>query len=421
VAAFWPPNGLVVALLVMVPARLRPWVVAAVLPGELVADLLQGTPVLPALGWGTANSLEAVLAAGILIRLARRRPLGDAGRDFYALAVAAIAAPAVGGFLGGAVSYLTYGGPYGNAWLTWWIGDATGILLVVPLVLAFAQPFRRQTALQRLGGFVELGLVVGVAVVVFGSTRTPLEFLILPPLVLLAVRHGLRLTALASLSFSVIATVSTGRDLGPLSSIRGGETRLLALQAFITSTAFVAFLISATMAERRRAEAALAELATCDELTGLANRRRFLERLDELTARRDRSSESAAVAYFDVDGFKKINDGFGHAAGDAVLVEVAHRLAAAVRESDLVARIGGDEFAALLDPVDGLGSAELSARRIADTIEQPLLIGDVAIPIGISVGAALVGRDTYASVGDADRRLYRDKGESRPRPVAAVS
>ena len=111
VAAFWPPNGLVVALLVLLPSRLRPWVVAAVLPGELVADFLQGTPVLAALGWGAANSGEAVLAAGILLRLARRRPGGDAGRDFYALAVAAIAAPSVGGLLGGAVSYLTYGAP----------------------------------------------------------------------------------------------------------------------------------------------------------------------------------------------------------------------------------------------------------------------------------------------------------------------
>ena len=158
-----------------------------------------------------------------------------------------------------------------------------------------------------------------------------------------------------------------------------------------------------------------------DPLTGLANRRRFLERLDELTARRERSAESAAVAYFDVDGFKKINDGFGHAVGDAVLVEVARRLAMAVRDSDLVARIGGDEFATLLDPVDGLGGAQRSARRLADAIEQPLEIGDVSVPIGISVGAALVGRDSNESVGEADRRLYRDKGESRPRPLVVVS
>ena len=291
-------------------------------------------------------------------------------------------------------------------------------MLVVPLVISFARPSPRGASPRRLVGLVEVGLVIGVAVAVFAFTKQPVEFLILPPMVLLAVRHDLRLTAVASLAFAIVATIFTGNGLGPLSNFPDVESRVIGLQTFIAATAFVAFLICATMSERTRAETALEELATCDPLTGLANRRRFMAQLDKAVARRDRSSESAAVVYFDLDDFKQINDGLGHAAGDAILVEVGRRLSAAVRAGDLVARIGGDEFAALLEPVDGIEGADLSARRMADAVEQPFAFGDQSIPIGVSVGTALAGSDGDASLAEADRRLYRDKTHSHSRRVA---
>jgi hypothetical protein len=113
------------------------------------------------------------------------------------------------------------------------------------------------------------------------------------------------------MSFAVTATIYTGRGLGPLSNFPDSESRVIGLQAFIMTTAFVAFLVYATLSERRVAEVALTELATHDPLTGIANRREFMERLEQVTSRRSRSSESAAVVYFDLDGFKGINDGLG--------------------------------------------------------------------------------------------------------------
>jgi diguanylate cyclase (GGDEF)-like protein len=419
VASFWPATGLIVGLLVVVPSRLRPWILAALLPGELITDaLLQGYPVLTGFGWGATGTVEAVLAAWILLKLARGRPQGNRVRDFVALAVAAVAAPLVGGLGGGAVSVATFGGSFGTAWLNWLCGDAAGIMLVVPLVVAFAWRGPRRSTARTLVGLVEVGLVIGVAVAVFALTTQPLEFLILPPVVLLAVRHDLRLTAVASLVFAIVATIFTGNGLGPLSNFPDIESRVIGLQTFIAATAFVAFLICATMSERMRAETALEELATRDPLTGLANRRRFMAQLDKAVARRHRSSDRAAVVYFDLDGFKQINDGLGHAAGDAILVEVARRLSAAVRDGDLVARIGGDEFAALLEPVDGIKGAEVSARRIADAVEQPFAFGDESIPVGVSVGAALAVSDSEASLAEADRRLYHDKTNGNPRRIA---
>jgi diguanylate cyclase (GGDEF)-like protein len=411
VASFWPATGLIVGLLVVAPSRLRPWILAALLPGELIVDVfVQGYPVFTAFGWGGTGTVEAVLAAWLVLKLAGGRPQGNRVRDFVALAVAAVAAPLVGGLAGGAVSVGTFGGSFSTAWLNWWCGDAAGIMLVVPLVVSFAWRAPRRSTTRTLVGLVEVGLVIGAAVAVFALTTQPLEFLIVPPVVLLAVRHDLRLTAVASLAFAIVATIFTGNGLGPLSNFPDIESRVIGLQTFIAATAFVAFLICAALSERTRAEAALAELATCDPLTGVANRRRFMERLDELVARRNRSSDSAAVVYFDLDGFKQINDGFGHAAGDAVLIEVARRLSVAVRGTDLVARIGGDEFAALLEPVDGINGADVWARRMTDAVEEPFAFGNHSVRVGVSVGTALAGSDGDASLAEADKRLYATRG-----------
>ena len=416
VAAFWPPTGWIVALLVVLPRRFRLWVVAAILPGDLISDSLQGgfAPQV-ALGWSVADILGAVLAAWVMLRIAGVRPRGGRARDFVALAAAAICAPAVSGLVGSAVSVAAFGGQYGLQWLDWWLGDMTGIMLVVPVVLSLAHAGRLGTPVHHLIGLLEVGLVICVAIATFAFTKQAVEFLVLPPLVLLAVRQGLRLTAVASLSMAAVATVCTARGLGPLSDTTVGT---LELQAFIMTTAFVAFLICATMSERKHAEVTLADIAMRDPLTGLANRRWFMQQLNDVSARHDRSSESAAVIYIDLDRFKETNDRLGHAAGDAVLVETGRRLTAAVRDGDLVARIGGDEFAAILKPVDGLSGAELSARRIADAIEHPFAVGDDSIPMDVSVGVSLAGSDSELALREADERQYRDKQVSRSSVVA---
>ena len=415
-ATFWPPNGLIIALLVLIAPRLRPWVVAAVLPGELIIDAIQSNPIGASLGWGTVNVLEVCLAAWMILRLiGRDRQLGDTARDYLAVGVAAVAAPLVCGFAGAAVSVASFGGSYWTAFLGWWLGDVTGITLLVALIVSIVRPSGLQTARQRLGGVGAVGLVAAVAVALFAVTREPLAFLMLPPLVLVAVRYGLRSTAMASLALAIVATIFTGRGLGPISSVPTGLGRVLAMQAFIATISSVGFLVCVTMSERRRAEAAFEHLAKHDPLTGLANRRYFMERLDQTTARLDRSLEGAAIAYFDLDGFKEINDRFGHNIGDAALIEVGRRLSHAVRGSDLVARIGGDEFAALLEPVDGIDGAQAAARRIADAVEQPVTFGEVTMPIGLSVGTALVGSSSELALTDADIELYLDKTNSHQR------
>ncbi len=413
ISPYWPPNGFVVALLVLLPSRLRPWVLAGVMPAELAADTAQGVPALTALSWGVADLVESVCVALIFVRIARGRPSGGTHRDFVALGAAALGGAALGGIIGGAVSFWTYGGSLFHAWRSWWLGDATGIFIVVPLLLSFARPSAPMSARRRIGGLAEVGLVVAVSLVVFGATKQPVEILVLLPIVLIAIRHELRLVAIASVGFSITGTILTANGLGPLSRVQSIEVRALALQSFIVTVAFVGFVVSASIAERRKVEAAFEHLATHDPLTSLPNRRLFMWQLDQASARHERSAERAAVMFLDLDRFKETNDTLGHAAGDAVLVAVAGRLAASLRKGDVAARIGGDEFAVLLKPVDGMDGAEQAARRIQRVLQHPVAFDGTSIPVGVSVGIALVDSDVVDVLARADAQLYQDKAREQ--------
>jgi diguanylate cyclase (GGDEF)-like protein/PAS domain S-box-containing protein len=148
--------------------------------------------------------------------------------------------------------------------------------------------------------------------------------------------------------------------------------------------------------DRHHREAALAHRAEHDPLTGLANRARFEGRLHELLAPGASSSRlgverQVAVLYIDLDGFKPVNDRYGHAAGDAVLVAVAERLRDSTRGSDLIARLGGDEFAILLEVRDH-DEVTAVADRILSSLERPIPYDGQELRVGASIGIA----DTHA-------------------------
>jgi len=169
--------------------------------------------------------------------------------------------------------------------------------------------------------------------------------------------------------------------------------------------------IARDITEKKRAEAELLRLALHDQLTGLPNRRMFLERLSQTLTRRPRAGEHVAVLVIDVDNFKSINDAMGHAAGDAVLVAVAKRLAECVRPEDTPARIGGDEFAILVDSLRPGQCARL-AERVLAAFADPLPLPDRDMPVRLSIGAAA---DLPGSIGTddllkrADLALYSAK------------
>jgi diguanylate cyclase (GGDEF)-like protein len=166
----------------------------------------------------------------------------------------------------------------------------------------------------------------------------------------------------------------------------------------------------------QKAELELHRLATTDALTGINNRRMFDEFFPNVLARAARSGHQVGLAFLDIDHFKDINDTLGHAAGDAVLVEFARRLTHAVRITDTVARLAGDEFVVVFEHLASSPEADLLGRKIIDSMQEPFLAGDTQRAVTTSVGIALT---TNANVGmedvmrAADQALYGVKAAGR--------
>jgi diguanylate cyclase (GGDEF)-like protein/PAS domain S-box-containing protein len=170
---------------------------------------------------------------------------------------------------------------------------------------------------------------------------------------------------------------------------------------------------------RRRAEAGLQHMAFHDSLTGLPNRRRFLECLAGAVARYQANpARPWAVMFIDFDRFKLVNDSLGHTAGDELLVQMARRVQERLRPSDVVARLGGDEFAILADHIDDERHALVLAERLMDALRRPFLIGDVELIASASIGITFsaIGYDSAEdALRDADTAMYKAKGAGKAR------
>lgn len=178
------------------------------------------------------------------------------------------------------------------------------------------------------------------------------------------------------------------------------------------------------ISSRKEMEEVLKNLATTDALTGLSNRRQFLERLESEMARVKRYPEShSSVLMADLDFFKRINDTWGHGVGDAALKHFANVLRSTARQSDFAGRLGGEEFAVLLTETN-LNDAEQYAQRLCKAIrEAPLVIGDQSISITVSIGVTeLCAGDatTEYALNRADEGLYEAKNRGRNQAVSKM-
>ncbi len=170
--------------------------------------------------------------------------------------------------------------------------------------------------------------------------------------------------------------------------------------------------------QREELQYALAHQATHDPLTELPNRAHALTLVTAALHRGQRSGEMTGLLFVDLDGFKAVNDGHGHAAGDEVLQEIAHRLRAAVRPGDVACRLGGDEFVVLVEPVKGEADLLELAERLIAAVSEPMTADGALVRVGASVGVAVSrdgGTDAGVLFAEADTAAYRAKRHGRGR------
>lgn len=413
VSAVWPASGIALSALLILGYEVWP----GVLMGAFLVNVTTFGSPLTAVGIALGNTLEGLVGAYFVNRFANGSQAFARTRDIFRFsALAAFAGTTLSPTIG--ITSLVLGGfarwaDFGSIWLTWWLGDATGILIVAPVVLLWGIGGSPRVTGRQVGEAAALlaGLSI-VSLFVFGGlfpgdTKTyPLEFLCIPFFLWAAFRFGRRAAATAIVVLAIIALWGTLQGFGPFAR----ETRndsLLLLQAFMSATALIVATLAAAVTERRRVEAQLRHLAVTDPLTGIANYRRLIQVLEQELSRSGRTMRPFAVLLLDVDNLKKINDRHGHLVGSRALCRVADAMRGTCRTIDTAARYGGDEFALILPETEDDAARQVAGRvaaRLSGDGEQP--------PVTVSVGVAVYPRDgnaVEALLGAADEALYGAK------------
>ena len=176
--------------------------------------------------------------------------------------------------------------------------------------------------------------------------------------------------------------------------------------------------VSQDITEKKRSEETIWQQANFDPLTGLPNRRMFQDRLEQEIKKSNRDGSQLALMFIDLDKFKEVNDTLGHDKGDILLAEAAQRISGCVRESDTVARMGGDEFTVILPDQEELSSTERIAQNIIDVLVAPFTLGDETAYVSASIGIAFYPNDAAnldMLMSNADQAMYASKSAGRNR------
>ena len=422
--AIWPPTGITLAALLVFGLDVWP----AILLGAFIANLTTQGSIATSLCIGVGNTLEGLAGALLVNRFAQGRFFFLRPRDVVKFAaLAAILSTTISATIGVATLAVTGLAPqaeYAHVWLTWWLGDSAGDLVVAPaLILWSTAPRLRWDGRRALEGLVLVGGLSLAALIAFdglfseaGFEHLPLEYLCVPFLFWAAFRLGRRGIASCVLILSFIAVTGTVHGLGPFAR-HDPNTSLLLLQGYLAVQAVTMLAAAAVIWEHRQMAEQSRRLAVEDELTGLSNYRAFMGSLQNEIRRTERAGHAFAILLLDVDGLKKINDRLGHLAGNRALSRVGECLRGVCRVTDTAARFGGDEFAIILPETSEAGAGQLAQRiaeRLAADKEPP--------PVSVSIGAAVYPRDGPSAeklLVVADQELYR--GKTRPRTRRALT
>jgi diguanylate cyclase (GGDEF)-like protein len=420
-AAFWPAAGVTVAALLVVPTRHWWMVLSAVLACESGVNLAHGLAPGPAVVWGVANALEPLVGAALVRRVLSRSSLTSVRQLLLFLAFAAGVAPAVAAAVGAVAAVPTLGVPWVETWVRWTVGDALGVLVMAPPLLAWHERGRVPRSLAERSA-VTVAVAAGAALVLHDGGPTwgaLLPYLTLPALVWAATRFGMRGATLAGLLTAHVANLALALGQGPFAGTSGTDaTTALQLSLGITvGTGLVLAALAADLSGRDEVERVLGHQAAHDHLTGLPNRVLLHERLAQVLDRAE-PGRAVGVLFLDLDRFKAVNDSLGHAWGDALLVQTAERLQAAGRPRDLVARLGGDEFVVVCPDLDDPAEAGAVARRMLAAVSEPVHHDGRTVAVSTSIGIATVtapGRTPEEVLRNADTAMYRAKTDGRSR------
>ncbi len=418
VTTVWPPAGIALAAFVLFGYRVWP----AIFGAAFLANVTTTGAVLPSIGIAIGNTAEGLLGAYLVNRFARGGRVFDRVRDIMRFTVlAALVSTIVSATIG--IVSLALGGLLSwhdapRVWLTWWLGDGVGDIVIAPALLLWigvkpAPQWNRQQLLEAIAVTV---VTVIVTLAAFGglfpTRHYPLTVLLWPVLIWVAFRFSPREAVSAMLIASFVAILRTLHGAGPFSIYAANESLVL-LQVWTGITAATNLVLAAVVAAQRELQGTWRELAVTDPLTGLANHRQLVQSLESEIKRSRRTAQPLAVVLLDLDGLKQINDRHGHLSGSLAIRRVAEALLGSCRATDTAARFGGDEFALVL-PETGEAAAWHVARGVVDRLATDAEKPNLSISVGVAVYPGH-GETVEALLNAADVALYETKERHKSR------
>lgn len=419
-ATFWCANALLLGMMARWPVLIEwpTWIVAAL--GYLSADLLTGSALSMAVQLNGANLIGVTLGV-LLLRYMKRTPfrLVDSQSLMWMVlisAVSAIATSATAGLLDRVIREKSFT----DTLVHWGSTEFMAYLLVLPLILSMTIPsgfaeLRRKLTLKTIATMAVPLLATAACIPIALSIKGPIALVLpIPALLWCATRISIPSTALVSVVWSVwsLMMAGTGRlDIGEQDPADWTEDVITSIA--VTLIALGPIAVACATQERRTAERELFRAVEYDNLTGVLSRGAFLRQAEEQLRQAAHTNTPVGLLMLDLDHFKSINDTYGHMTGDTVLAAFAARTAARVSDTDLVGRLGGEEFAVLLANSSFTRASDVAeAIRVAQ-VEESALSGVVGT---VSIGLAWVDHptprlDTLMSA--ADEALYDAKGSGR--------
>lgn len=411
-----PAAGLAVAAALLVPTRSWGWVALGIASGQTAYILLHGSPLSYAAVGSTVACIEALGGAAIVRRLGN--PDGELVpvRNYAAFLLGGvIAGPLLAGVVGLAAIEAS-GGDVVRLAPHLVLSDMLGVLLFAPLFLAPSGRVRRSRP-ELVGLYASV--VVGSVAVFFhhgGGWGATLPYILLPLLGWAAFRFGSRATVNCGLIVYLVGNIAVVTDSSPFNAVRGSTfEHAIALRVFVAVAVAGGLFLAAVVEDLVDVTAVQSQLrraALTDPLTGLPNR----SRLDELLLLHHGVPHT--VLLWDIDRFKRINDGYGHHVGDRVIVSASQRVSGVLPPGAHLVRYGGDEFIVLL-PTVGRDEVDAVLAAMERVVAQPLAISDrVSLTTTLSIGIAGTDSSPPADLlrhADAALHAAKDEGRNRAR------
>lgn len=419
--SFWPANAVLVGLMIRKRRfnRVSGWLGAML--GYICADVIFGRTVPVAAMFACANMTSAMVATLLLARLDARdlklRRVYSVLRLLACLVPAALAA----GIMGALLVVVVFHGSALQAIFTWPAAELVNYLVMLPAMLTLS-PRLRDRRTVRLDASAHSSPIPFVALILScagaaacggpGAIMFPM-----PALLWCALTYSIPMTALIAMLVGAASMTTIGLGIVDIGQDMAVPRLVVSIRIAIAFMMLAPLTIASVMVVRDDLMGQLRDSAERDGLTGLLNRSTFEARLDERLSVLGGAGEGMALLWLDIDRFKQINDTFGHPAGDAVLRQFAATARQCCRDSDLIGRIGGEEFALALTmsgPNGALAAAERLRRSFA---EQATLWDATPISATISIGASYIRGpvELDAITGRLDKALYRAKRNGRNR------